>query len=739
MEYTLERTNQLNLIENYYNTPKEESIDDTDFGYNLYPEQKQVLYLMKELESKKDIIVSGSDKYHKVCYNKLCLAAPFSFGKTVVSLALIKLKTTPIDRNWYSFFNNESYKETKNEILELHVKRPFYVDTTLVIVSPSTFHQWLKHIEKVNINCLVINNIDDLDKLLVNVINNTLYRYDLVLLVYRKLRPGYYLPYGKSVLNWSESTNITVLSILSTDKVWKRVIIDDFDSININNDMLIPARIIWLISTTATTRFHRNSYNMSRHTYHTSKCYDISALNHRIMDVIKDPILSNLAIRSNLNVNIPKIIFHSYIFKYGRTVNQILNNLSYPPDVSERINSGDISGAAASLEMSRNCSSLGEFLYLLIHKNKQSYEHFIKLCDQLERVISIIDDNFHTLVRDDIRTEEEMVMNEHKSPLDFIKDIKDQKEWTQYINKLNRHEEFITSTEFADIKKYLNECKDNAGNFKNILERIKRNMEDGTCGKCFCEPEDDKFILQCCNVLLCKYCMLRNDTNIFIDRCPNCSVKLDKHSFIRMPKDISLEEFINTDYQDAFSKLRNYCPKCEGEEVDDEIGLLPKQKALLSIIRGNKNIQYMNYKKNIGLDMSNVIESDNVLEKPEDIPNKFVVFTKYSDITSNISHMLNKYNIKNTVLRGTNSKNIKRELNKFQHTDTNVMLIPSQDICAGLDLEFATHLIFYHTVRVAEVTAQIVGRAQRIGRKHSLNLIALQNENEYSPFYFLEV
>ena len=72
----------------------------------------------------------------------------------------------------------------------------------------------------------------------------------------------------------------------------------------------------------------------------------------------------------------------------------------------------------------------------------------------------------------------------------------------------------------------MEEYKATAGNFKHTLERIKRNLEDGVCCKCYCEPEGDRFILQCCNVLLCESCILRYNTHTFIERCPSCVKKI---------------------------------------------------------------------------------------------------------------------------------------------------------------------------------------------------------------------
>ena len=69
----VEYTYQLNLITGWKKEkcPNEDSIDNTDFGYRLYPEQKQCLYLMKKAETSEFLYDRNRTK--KIYYNKLCL------------------------------------------------------------------------------------------------------------------------------------------------------------------------------------------------------------------------------------------------------------------------------------------------------------------------------------------------------------------------------------------------------------------------------------------------------------------------------------------------------------------------------------------------------------------------------------------------------------------------------------------------------------------------------------------
>jgi len=45
-------------------------------------------------------------------------------------------------------------------------------------------------------------------------------------------------------------------------------------------------------------------------------------------------------------------------------------------------------------------------------------------------------------------------------------------------------------------------------------------------------------------------------------------------------------------------------------------------------------------------------------------------------------------------------------------------------------LEFATHMIFHHSILDSSVHKQLIGRAQRLGRTESLKLIYLRHKGE---------
>lgn len=109
-----------------------------------------------------------------------------------------------------------------------------------------------------------------------------------------------------------------------------------------------------------------------------------------------------------------------------------------------------------------------------------------------------------------------------------------------------------------------------------------------------------------------------------------------------------------------------------------------------------------------------------------DKESKWLVFN--DDHTSLITaqQKLKSRNIASEMLDGGNSESVNKTLEAFKNGNTQVLLINSAFEGCGLNLETATHVLFMHATNNALVE-QIVGRAQRFGRKGKLKIIGLFN------------
>lgn len=689
----------------------------SNFGYTLFNEQLQVVYLMDKLEQQKSITCSRTS--YNLVYNTLKLGACLSFGKTLVTLALIKLNTQPIKREWYTLFDKHPSSPSEVSNITGKVLRTKFIDTNLIIVSQSVYHQWQQHAIKCGLSVLNVETNIDFRSLCILFINDRskIEAYDIVLLIYKHL-PDDSLPFGTPSLNYDKRTTIHVLSLLSLNVEWKRVIIDDFDTINIGKDMCIPSRITWLISTTNNNNGYR--YKLP------NTLSDIVAINHNIMDNSKDPMIKDLTIRADLNMSLrllPKIVHTTYTFLDAYLLNRIINDMAYSPEVIERLNSGDISGAASLLGITVQCHTSGEFLSCILEKNKTAYYESITTCRRFERILNTFRDNELFIER---RTHE-------CTPLVNLYERVSQSTDEEFNVLLDTLVLSVSDEQYLVM--ILGRSRANVTRCINILQRLKRNIEDGECQKCLLEPEGNKYILNCCNIVLCNECMTLPN-GMFLDRCPNCLTILNRGSIIEVPESLSLEQFLEYDIDKAIDDIEQYHEQDHNKPTREPIvnpnedsELTSKSKALIAIIKGTEPTNASAREvKNITMD--GVMSSGDIVDINADKTPKYLVFTKWASCANELQDILKVRGINSVILRGT-SKTIKKTINTFKTDPTvNVMFMYSTAYCAGLNLEFATHMIFYHSILERAVITQLIGRAQRLGRKESLQLIYLKNKGE---------
>lgn len=107
---------------------------------------------------------------------------------------------------------------------------------------------------------------------------------------------------------------------------------------------------------------------------------------------------------------------------------------------------------------------------------------------------------------------------------------------------------------------------------------------------------------------------------------------------------------------------------------------------------------------------------------------RILVFSDYSQIFAQMKDFVKGKRIKSSEMKGRASgceKNIK----EFNEGTKPVIFLNSKYCGAGLNLENATDIIIYHKLS-NDLKMQVIGRAQRYGRKGRLNVWNILNENE---------
>ena len=204
------------------------------------------------------------------------------------------------------------------------------------------------------------------------------------------------------------------------------------------------------------------------------------------------------------------------------------------------------------------------------------------------------------------------------------------------------------------------------------LNKIRRLINiNGLCIECL-ENIENKCFLSECEDYLCEKCYI-NEKNLI--KCNICNKNHKKDSYIE--KNIIIN-----------SKKRDYLKKCEN----------------------NKFI---------------------ILEKIFDVcEEKIILFSNNKNLNSYLQKYCSDKDFKFEELNGGNIKEIDKILNNFKNNNfVKILLIDNVYFGVGLNLEYTTDIIFFQNCD-NKIKNQLIGRAQRYGRKSRLNVWLLKYSNE---------
>ena len=131
----------------------------------------------------------------------------------------------------------------------------------------------------------------------------------------------------------------------------------------------------------------------------------------------------------------------------------------------------------------------------------------------------------------------------------------------------------------------------------------------------------------------------------------------------------------------------------------------------------NKKDDMLTYQ--LDRDLTSLISSDIELDRPLVEKKKVIVFANYGETLSIVRDQLPVS--MTMILQGT-ARQMSVQLQEFKNNDTSVLLINSQKHCAGINIQFASDLVFFHKIINPALEAQVEGRIQRPGRKFSANI-----------------
>jgi SNF2 family DNA or RNA helicase len=271
------------------------------------------------------------------------------------------------------------------------------------------------------------------------------------------------------------------------------------------------------------------------------------------------------------------------------------------------------------------------------------------------------------------------------------KNLSNKQKEREYISGLDILEENKANR----LKTIDNEITIIEGKIKDLTERITE-INSKICSICL-DNVTQPIILECTHIF-CGGCLFKflnahshsnshsnshNAHNAINKRCPDCRAE------IRSTENLTAIVSIKNEITNEIAP-----PVCEGISKIGR-GILNKEDTLLEIIKN----------------------------KPE---GKFIVFSRV-DVFTNIIKILVSNNITFAELKG-NTSHMMNVLKDFRNGVINVILLTTQYAGYGIDINYATDVIIFHSMAVDK--QQAIGRAQRVGRTNNLIVHNLCFEHE---------
>lgn len=212
-----------------------------------------------------------------------------------------------------------------------------------------------------------------------------------------------------------------------------------------------------------------------------------------------------------------------------------------------------------------------------------------------------------------------------------------------------------------------------------ILQKIQmieeRVRESNLCNICYTEM-GTKTITKCCKNSFCIECITR-----WLSKVPNC-------------------------------------PLCKSTMCDEDLYVLVKDYV------PHPELRFQEGQMLEKLDQMMVLLRDTVMVRER---HKVLIFSEYDHVFNNLIKVVKDLNANYGFLKGNSIGN---NVNRYKsNADFNILFVNPNAYGSGLNLENTTDIIMFHKLN-EQVTKQVIGRAQRPGRKDKLHVWFLLHENE---------
>lgn len=666
----------------------------------LFEHQKTIVAAMVDIEKMKEHqITCGAGHKYTISTTSCMLTESVGCGKTFELLATIlhNKKLDPAELNYTA----------RGIVVGYKIKFKSSLNPSLIFVGSSVLKQWEDTIAKyTTLSMFVVRDLKCYLEFVSLIETGKINTFDVILVkngtVARSAMPN------NIAQSFQMRSNPHLYSLIANMPYlcWNRVVLDDCDTSNLDfNSFMIHANFTWFVSST-----HKIVSSRS-HTIYGVRDYVLSGtttlgayLNGKhIFQLKNSPEYVRMVSTS------PSPTFFVYRFKNNNAA--LLNALGHDinRNIVEMINADAIATAAESLGIKSN-STADIFEHVLGDKHKD----VVFYC----KVLNFIESQKNT--RKHPHTEANG--NYGVRMLESFTEIK---------------------YDYPGLSDFIKEQTAKYTNLKSeamiALERIKSHLIDGECPICMFDLKQECdggiFIYKCCSVIVCDKCTVSGIfKNTKRGKCPNCRHELviDKNT-IYIDRRLDLDKIVNDmdsgnmdDHDGGEIDEKNIEEKDAEQNLDDHVQVCDKYAAIVAIINGKK----IKPVEEVGVRISTIVSGSCAM--PEATKKKFLVFANYDETLSKIQKAFKVNKINYERLQGR-PKDIANMVDRFRDSAThNVLLVNSIRNCAGLNLQFASDIIFAHSIIDDNVHGQVAGRVMRIGRTTAIKFHYLLFDNEYN-------
>lgn len=688
-------------------------------GLTLRPHQSVLTQAILDLEharSVKLIRPYETDSYSSLSFSACTLSEPFGSGKTFVILAVIMLR--PIPRAVPELI---CAKDTSSPSVE--ITRKFTRGLLLpnvIIVSRAMLVTWEKTIAQyTNLRVMIIGDYFALRSFKACLKSGQVNNYDVIV-----VKNGKVTTLQRGDGNPQICSMVSSFAKIARGRCFARVFIDDYDTIHIPPGTVLPDSLFYVyVSATrkngATSR--RNTTTYARIEDLLAECRtEINSVwtSRYLLDELS---VSNKARFTKDSMNITRV--ETYRYTYDNPDDQymqLLGNMGADDTnaLMEMLN-GDAVKTAAEMVGIKTTSIADIFQKMLANKYAKYIcaKKMLRVAREAHAVLSATPPHH------------EGKIHSMKSTNKFIATLR---------GGIVPTPKYSSDRLLHEVAQVIASAEEDERTTGLAIQRVVDNIREGSCQVCCIEfGIGGTFIMKCCGLIICEECGIKGNQMTrrlmhgvydIIGSCANCKRRVSLSAdMIYIDEQFDMEKLLDAVGDEDEPIVP---PPAEGAsaEVDEPAAddiKSPKLRALLDIINGR--VPPMRTETTISI--RGMISGDVDKPLPAREKTKAIVFANYKETLASIEETLLARDIPYLTLGGT-YREIAATVDKFAQSDIPVLLINSQQHCAGLNLQFSTDLVFFHKIVDSDVEAQVIGRGQRIGRKYNLRIHYLCYKNE---------